>query len=160
LAGEGRKNKRKKKKRNPWFDAFDDIEKAEKTVKRGRPYMFKGNIRRTNMRYPYIRIIKSRRPYRRSPFAKEPEPLVDVLENGEIITVVAQLPGFKREEINVHVKGSRLIISASTMDKRYYKNLKLPAEVETKPIYNSYKNGVLELRFRKLVEKKVIVNEG
>lgn len=159
MAREGRKNRRKKK-RNPWFDVFDDIEKTGKPGKRGHPYIFKKNIRRTNMRYPYIRIIKSRRTYRKPIFTKEPEPLVDVLDNGEIITVVAQLPGFKREEINLYVKGSRLIISASTMDKRYYKNLKLPAEVETKPIYNSYKNGVLELRFRKLVEKKLIINEG
>lgn len=151
----------KRRKRNPWFDIFDDIEKTVKENKRNRPYAFRGNIRRTNMRYPYIRIMKSRKMYRRSPFLKEPEPLLDVLQNDGVITVVAALPGFKKEDINLHVKGDRLIISASTLDKRYYKNLKLPAKIEIEPFYTSYKNGVLELRFKKLLENKIVLkSEG
>lgn len=152
---------RKRRKRNPWFDIFDDIEKAENEKENSQPYIFRGNSRRKNMRYPYIRILKARKTYRRTSFFKEPEPLLDILENGEIITVVISLPGFKGEDINIYVKGSRLIVSASTLDKRYYKNLKLPAKVEAKPIYKSYKNGVFELRFKKLLENKILLkSEG
>ena len=152
---------RKRKKRNPWFDVFDDIEKPNNYEKSSHPYAFRGNIRRNNVRYPYIRIIKSRRIYRKSPFRRELEPLLDVLESEETVTVVAALPGFKKEDINLYVKDDRLIISASTMDERYYKSLKLPSEVEAKPIYSSYKNGVLELRFKKLLEKRMLIkSEG
>lgn len=149
---------RKRRKRNPWFDDSDYIGKCKKN---SYPHVFRENLGRNNKRYPYIRIIKPRKTYRRSPFQKEPEPLIDILEDGEIITVVAALPCFRKEDVNLHIKDNRLIISASTMDKRYYKSLKLPAEVESKPIYSSFKNGVLELRFKKLLEKKMLIkSEG
>ncbi len=87
---------------------------------------------------------------------KEPEPLIDVFEENDRITVVAQFAGFKRENLKIHVKDQRLILSAETSDRKYYKSLNLPKRVNLENLHTSYKNGVLEIQFERTVKEKTI----
>ncbi|MGB9676413.1 MAG: Hsp20/alpha crystallin family protein [Candidatus Bathyarchaeales archaeon] len=87
---------------------------------------------------------------------REPKPLIDVFEEENEITVVAGLAGFPRESLKVTVKEQQLIISAEAFDRRYHKSLNLPSQVIPNTLRTTYKNGVLEIRLKKAVEKKVI----
>lgn len=88
--------------------------------------------------------------------AREPEPLIDVLEDEREITVVAELAGFNKEDLRINVKNQRLILSAEGLERKYYKSLNLPKQVIPDTIHMTYKNGVLEVTVRKVAEEKTI----
>jgi HSP20 family molecular chaperone IbpA len=88
--------------------------------------------------------------------AREPEPLIDVLEEETEIIVVAEFAGFKRENLRANVKNQRLTLSADALNRKYYKSLNLPKRVIPNTIRMTNKNGVLEIRLKKAVEEKAI----
>jgi HSP20 family molecular chaperone IbpA len=103
--------------------------------------------------HPYIyRIPKNYRERKE----REPEPLIDVLEEKDEVIVVAEFVGFNRENLRIHVKNQRLTLSAETPDRKYYKSLNLPIGVIPNSIRTAYKNGVLEIRLRKTIEEKAV----
>jgi len=76
------------------------------------------------------------------------EPLIDVFdEEGEIV-IVAELPGVKEDAIEVEVRGDVLALSSSG-ERRYAKEVLLPAAVDAGSMRRSFKNGLLELRLKK-----------
>lgn len=84
---------------------------------------------------------------------EEREPLVDILEEDRDVVVVAELPGVEKEEISLHATENALTISVDTANRKYHKELILPAKVDPKSSQASYKNGVLEVRLAKTIEK-------
>jgi len=78
------------------------------------------------------------------------EPLVDVYEEEEVIKVVAEVPGVEKDDINLNASERKLIISVDTPQRKYYKEVDLPAEVDPKSTKASYKNGVLEVVLKKV----------
>jgi len=101
----------------------------------GRPKVEEfGNIRRSGIR-PKI--------------SEEIEPLVDVLDEGDKIRVIAEMPGVEKDKISLKAVDRKLIIRASN-HKRYYKEVELPDEVDIQKARASYRNGVLEV----VLEKK------
>ena len=87
---------------------------------------------------------------------REPEPLIDILEEKDGIVVVAELVGFNRENLRIHVKNQRLTLSAESPDRKYHKSLNLPKRVIPSTIRTTYKNGVLEIQLEKAIEEKTI----
>jgi HSP20 family molecular chaperone IbpA len=87
---------------------------------------------------------------------REPKPLVDIFEEGDEVIVVAELAGFSRENLKVTAKDHQLILSAEALDRRYRKSLNLPSQVIPNTLCTTYKNGVLEVRLKKAVEKRAI----
>jgi HSP20 family protein len=87
---------------------------------------------------------------------KEPKPLIDVFEEKDKITVVAEFTGFKKENLKIHVKDRRLTLSAEASNRKYYKSLNLPKRVISDAIYTSCKNGVLEIQLKKAPEEKAV----
>jgi len=83
---------------------------------------------------------------------EEREPLVDVFETDSEVVVVAEMPGVEKEKIDVKVTedGKTLIISASNEDRKYYKEVDLPAKVDPLSAKATYKNGVLEVKLKKI----------
>ena len=77
------------------------------------------------------------------------EPVVDVLEEGNMIRVIAELPGVAQCDIAYQVNGDVLTISTKG-DHVYHAEVLLPGCVEKEGIQSSYNNGVLELRLRKI----------
>jgi len=64
--------------------------------------------------------------------------------------VVAELPGVEKEDIELNATEKELIISVDTERRKYYKCLELPAEVDPKSAKASYRNGILEVRLKKV----------
>jgi len=88
---------------------------------------------------------------------EEREPLVDVFEDGKTISVIAEIPGVNKEDIKLKISDDKLIIQAESGDRKYYKEVKLPAKVKVESAKANYKNGVLEV---KLEKKKSREDEG
>ncbi|AEB95621.1 MAG: archaeal heat shock protein Hsp20 [Metallosphaera sp.] len=86
---------------------------------------------------------------------EEREPLVDVIEKNDEIRVVVEVPGVDKNDIKVKINGDILVISANSQDKKYYKEVELPAAVDENSAKANYKNGVLEV-----VMKKKVVTTG
>ena len=79
------------------------------------------------------------------------EPLVDVLDEGERLLVIAELPGVAAKDIQVKIKEDILELTAEREDRKYSKEVLLPSPVDASTMEQSYKNGILEI---KLVKKK------
>lgn len=78
------------------------------------------------------------------------EPVVDVYDEGELLAVIAEVPGVTEEGIATDVEGKRLKLEARGSRRQYRRVINLPAEVEAIPTATSYNNGILELKFKKL----------
>lgn len=85
---------------------------------------------------------------------EEREPLVDVIESDDEIKVVAELPGVEKNDINLYATSNTLTINVDTEERKYHKELELPAEVEPRSAKSTYKNGVLEVTLKKVEKKK------
>jgi HSP20 family protein len=85
---------------------------------------------------------------------EEREPLIDVINANNEIKVVAELPGVEKEDIKLQGTEKTLTISVETTDRKYYKEIDLPASVEPKTAKSLYKNGVLEVTLAKKKEEK------
>jgi HSP20 family protein len=81
--------------------------------------------------------------------AETREPLVDVLDEGDHILVVAEMPGVDEKDIRVKVEGDVLEIVASGGQRRYHKEVLLPSPVDPGKVATSYRNGILEARLTK-----------
>lgn len=76
------------------------------------------------------------------------EPLVDLRSDSEHAFIIAELPGVKKEDVDVRLDGLKLSISAESADA-FFKQVALPFEVEEKPERTEFNNGILELVFKK-----------
>ena len=74
------------------------------------------------------------------------EPLVDVFEEEDHTLIVAELPGIATDDVQLEVKDDVLIISAQKGDKKYHKEILLPASFPREKMQVSCNNGVLEIR--------------
>jgi HSP20 family molecular chaperone IbpA len=84
------------------------------------------------------------------------EPLVDVFEDEESIVVVAELIGIDKSDIDLHATQDKLTISVDSADFKYRREIELPARVDVGSSSSRLKNGVLEIRLKKLGQELVI----
>lgn len=102
-----------------------------------------GNIKpETRLGRPQVNIKEQR------------EPLVDVMETDGEVKVIAELPGVEKKDITLHGTENTLMISVDTPQRKYYKEVEMPTEIEPKQAKSSYKNGVLEVTVPKKKEEK------
>jgi len=97
-------------------------------------------------------------------------PAVDILEDKDKITVKADLPGLKKDEIDISLNGDILTITGEkkseeeVKEKNYYRaeryygtfqrSIVLPTSVQEGKIKASYKEGVLQVELPKKKETK------
>lgn len=82
------------------------------------------------------------------------EPLVDVIEDDDSVKVLAELPGVEKKDIKLYATPRGLTISVDNVDRRYFKELEFESEIDRGSAKSSYKNGVLEINFKKKHEDK------
>jgi HSP20 family protein len=84
----------------------------------------------------------------------EREPLVDVISDDGNIKVIAELPGVEKTDIKLHATSNTLTIHVDNPQRKYFKELELPEEVDPKTAKSTYRNGVLEVTLAKKEKKK------
>ncbi|MFB6173839.1 MAG: Hsp20/alpha crystallin family protein [Halobacteriales archaeon] len=72
---------------------------------------------------------------------------VDVHEYDDRITVIADLPGVSKDEIDVTCDGETLSVTAAGESRRYDERVRLPGRVDEHSASATYNNGVLEVTF-------------
>jgi HSP20 family protein len=77
------------------------------------------------------------------------EPLVDVVDSDKDVRVIAELPGAKKEEVEITIDGRTLTISVDNPERKYHKELELPDSVKVKSAKSTFNNGILEVAFEK-----------
>ena len=77
------------------------------------------------------------------------EPMVDTFDEGDFILVVAEMPGVNESDVKYEVKGDILILSGETGDRKYYKEILLPAAIDEEKTSLSSNNGILEIKLWK-----------
>jgi HSP20 family protein len=98
-------------------------------------------------------------------------PAVDVFENQDNITVKTELPGMRKEDIDVSVEGNNLSICGERSEEkeegkgtanyrseryfgRFYRSVPLPSAVDTGKIAARYQDGILTVTLPKTEEAK------
>ena len=79
------------------------------------------------------------------------EPLIEVHEDEGEILVLAELPGVSGDQVKFDLEEGALRIAASDGDRRFTGRAELPP-VDPGSLTASCRNGVLEVRFRRIPE--------
>ena len=77
------------------------------------------------------------------------EPVVDVFEEDDHVLVVAEMPGVGKEDVHITVEDDLLTFSAERGDKKYRKEVLLPASCAKEKIEVACNNGVVEIKCKK-----------
>ncbi|OYV39929.1 MAG: hypothetical protein B7Z80_05945 [Rhodospirillales bacterium 20-64-7] len=76
------------------------------------------------------------------------QPITEVYQDGDVVVVIAELPGADPDRVVCRPKGSILLIEA-TGTRLYRKELQLPAPVKAAGMAQSIRNGILEVRLNR-----------
>lgn len=121
--------------------------------------------------YAFGRLLGSQElPRNGAQFLDAWAPAVDLYEDKDTITVRAELPGMKKEDIDINLHDGFLIISGErkqdqkfeTADSyrserflgRFHRTISLPSEVDSDKITASYNDGVLSVTLPKSEKAK------
>lgn len=74
------------------------------------------------------------------------EPMVDIFEEDDYTLVVAEMPGISAEDVRVGIKDDLLTIYAERGDKKYRKEVLLPASYPREKMKIFCNNGILEIK--------------
>lgn len=79
-------------------------------------------------------------------FGIEKEEEADIIEDNDKIYVTIELPNANEKDIKMEIDGNILKISY----KSGVKEIKLPSKINPKEIKKTYKNGILDIEFKKI----------
>ncbi|MFZ3122279.1 MAG: Hsp20/alpha crystallin family protein [Thermodesulfovibrionales bacterium] len=115
-------------------------------------------------------LLPSWWPRLRMPEIEEVSPSMDIFTDGDDVVVKTELPGMKKEDIDVSLTKDTITISGEKkkeekVEKKDYYSLErsygsfkrsfsLPAEVHTEKASAKFKDGILEIRIPKTEEAK------
>ena len=103
---------------------------------------------------PRVRTFGNVKPGMPFPRAVEQrEPLVDVITGKDVVRLVAELPGVEKKDIDLRVTEDRVTISVDTPERKYYKEVDLPAKVDPKSADAFFHNGLLDVTLKRKEEK-------
>ncbi len=81
------------------------------------------------------------------------EPPVDIQETDKEIYVTVELPGAKKENIDLEIDNDTLKIKTDD-EQQFFKEIRLPDEVKTKNTEAKLNNGILSVTLKKTKSKK------
>ena len=80
---------------------------------------------------------------------KEREPITDIFDEEDEVIVMAEMPGINADDIKLDLKEDILDISAQNKDRKYHKEVLLPAKIKAETLRSSYKKGILKIKMEK-----------
>ena len=158
---------RRRKKKSPWVnDIYEELERLGAMIDETMQKAFGNSSENSTVKHsniqgfsikvgpdgkPKIRELTNSQPPLDEPrIDVDPEPLVDIIEDGESLVVLVALPGVTKNDIDLRVTENCLTVTVDTDDFEWYDELNLPTKVKTKSASASYRNGVLEVRLERL----------
>ena len=90
----------------------------------------------------------------KSSISEDREPLTDIIEGKEDVSVTVELPGVEKEDIDLRVIEDELEITVDTPQRKYHKKVNLPVDVKPNSTKATYKNGILDVSIQRKRKKK------
>jgi HSP20 family protein len=84
-----------------------------------------------------------------SPVVEIREPLADIFEEDDHVTIVAEMPGIGVEDLRLELKDDILTLAAEKGDKKYSKEILLPGTFSREKMAIACNNGVVEIKCTK-----------
>lgn len=153
-------------KRSPFEDLFREFDEMFKRMQRDigsfeelspeeekRSYTYGFNVFIGPDGKPKVKEFGNLKPYHRGMVKKEKyEPSSSTYTEDDSLTVVVDLPGVDKSNIDVNASEEEVEVSAEGEDREYHTTVELPEKVLPDSAEAKYENGVLTLTFK--VEKK------
>jgi HSP20 family protein len=101
-----------------------------------------------------------RSPFSSGSFARpfvssEREPLADVTTTDKEVKVAVEMPGVSKENIKINVYDNSLeLTTTGTEQRKYHEVIQIPSETDIETATSTYKNGILEIVFKKKEQSK------
>ncbi len=146
------------------FELRDDFDRAFDRFRREFEGIFWPSERLLEREFPLVRRFEGE------------VPSVDIEDCGKELRFTADVPGFKKDEVEVHVEDDAVEISGKKSlsheeklkgyvrkergSESFYRRIPLPAEVKTDNVQANLKDGVLELTLPKktpTTRKRIVV---
>ena len=84
----------------------------------------------------------------------EIEPLTDIIEGENDVSITVEIPGVEKDDIDLNVTDGALEIKVNKANRKYRKLVDLPCNVKPKSTRATYKNGILDVVLDKKEKKK------
>ena len=107
-----------------------------------------GNIR------PFSRLGETNSSWTAPLISGEREPLADVTTTDKEVKVILEMPGVSKENIKINADDNSVEVKSEDPQRKYHHLVEIPAEVDVQTIKSTFKNGVLEIIFRKKEQTK------
>ena len=91
-----------------------------------------------------------------APTSDTREPLVDTIvdEKEKVVKLIAEMPGVEKTDVKILVDKNVVGITAECGEKKYHCKVPLQHKVDENSAKATYKNGILQLVFKLVVEKQ------
>ncbi len=79
----------------------------------------------------------------------ENQPLIDIIEDENYIKIYVELPGVKRNEINIRALENEVIIIVKSRNIMFSRSIPLSSKIDPQSSTARFRNGVLEVKLKK-----------
>ena len=86
--------------------------------------------------------------------SSERQPLADVTTTDKEVKVVVEMPGVSKQNIIVNVHDNTVEITTTNTERKYHEVVQIPPETDIETATSTYKNGILEITFKKKEQTK------
>ena len=107
-----------------------------------------------NVRSPLSSSSRRGGSFTRPLISSEREPLADVTTTDKDVKVVVEMPGVSKQNIVVKVYDNSVEITTTGTDRKYHEVIEIPPETDIETATSAYKNGILEITFKKKQQTK------
>ncbi len=150
----------KKKRKSLFFDIMEEFKRMDdmmdklfkeswkdfENIKPGKSYVYGFSIKIGPDGKPIVQEFGNFKPEEeRLELSEEREPITDVIDHGDSVSVIVELPGVDKDEIDVKLEKDNLLVS---VPGKFKKTIKVK-NADPKSIEWRFKNGVLEINVKK-----------
>ncbi len=88
------------------------------------------------------------------------EPLTEVMEEGDFVIIVVEMPGINKNDIELKATEYSLTINAESdiNNRKYRKTINLKSAIDPDYAKARYKNGILEIKLNKITGREKNIN--
>lgn len=86
--------------------------------------------------------------------SSEREPLADVTTSNTEVKVIVEMPGVSKDKIRINAYDNSVEIKSDDPQRNYHEVMDLPQEADIESAKSSYRNGILEIIFKKKDQTK------
>ena len=86
--------------------------------------------------------------------SSEREPLADVTTSNTEVKVIVEMPGVSKDKIRINAYDNSVEIKSDDPQRKYHEVIDLPPEADIETAKSSYRNGILEITFKKKEQTK------